>query len=127
MKKVLATVSMLTLLAVVGCGGDDDDKNSSTSTPLAACKSLVAENCSKYFGCYSDAELDAASAVVGNNEADCRTKLEQQTCSEQMLKCDSGETYSSSKAAECLEQLEALSCSEFENGAEPAACETVCT
>ncbi len=125
MKNILAGLSVVALLSVVGCGSDKDD-NSSTSTPAAACKSVVAETCSKYFGCLSKDETDALSASIGNNEADCRTKLEQSACTEQKLKCDSGETYSSSKASECLDQFKSLSCDEFSQGTSPAACDAIC-
>jgi hypothetical protein len=109
-----------------GCGGDDE--GGSAGTPEQACKSYVSVICKKIFGCFSDAELDAAAQFVGNNEADCRTKLEQDSCSEEMTRCDSGETYSSSKADECLDQTQALSCNEIMGvtAATPAACEQVC-
>lgn len=126
MKSAMAALCVVGMLAFVGCGGDDDDKTGGTATAAEACKSIVAELCSKLFGCFSDEELKEAAAVVGNNEADCRTKLEQETCSEQMVKCDSGKTFSSSKASECLTQYKQLSCSETMTGAEPAACDAVC-
>jgi hypothetical protein len=111
-------------LLVGGCGGDDDEG----SSPLAACKSIVQELCSKFYGCFTDAELDLVPGIVGNNEADCRTKYEGEQCSEQMLKCDSGEIYDSSKASECVSQYRSLSCNEFKNPVTPtpAACEQVC-
>jgi hypothetical protein len=124
MKRILAGLSVAALLSVVACGSDKDD--SSTSTPDAACKSIVAELCSKFFGCFTKDELAAAASVVGNNEADCRTKYEQQQCSSQMLKCDSGESYSSSKANECLDQFKSFSCDEFGTGNTPAACDAIC-
>jgi hypothetical protein len=127
MKSAMAALCVVGMLAVVGCGGDDDDnKGGGTGTAAEACKSFVTELCSKFFGCYSDEELDAAAALIGNNEADCRTKLEQSTCSEQMIKCDSGKSFSSSKASECLSQYKQLSCNEVNDGAEPAACDEVC-
>lgn len=125
MKITLAAFGILAALAVSGCG-DDDEEGGGTGDPETACKSVMAELCAKFWGCFSDAELEAASAFVGNNEADCRTKFVQDECGEQMTKCDSGEAFSSSKASECLSQFEALSCDEFGTGNAPAACENVC-
>jgi hypothetical protein len=124
MKKTLASLFVMGMFAVVGCGGDDD--NAGTGTPEEACKSIMAEMCAKFFGCFSKDELALAADVVGANEADCRTKFVQDQCSSQMVKCDSGESYSSSKAKECLDQFKAFSCTEFGQGNTPAACETVC-
>lgn len=130
MKSVLAGLCVVGMFAVIGCGGDDDN-GGGTGTPVEACKSIFAELCSKFYGCLSEAELDAARALdlfpVGNNEADCRTKNEQENCTEQQLQCDSGKTYSSSKASECLNQYKSYSCDEFKTMNEgPAACEAVC-
>jgi hypothetical protein len=130
MKNVLAGLSIVGLFAIVGCGGDDD-KGGGTGTPEAACKSIVAELCSKFYGCLSEAELDAARSLdlfpVGNNEADCRTKNEQEQCTEQQLKCDSGKSYNSGKASECLNQYKSYSCDEFTTQEDsPAACEAIC-
>jgi hypothetical protein len=123
MKIALIVTGLFTMLAAAGCGDDDD---SSTADPLSACKSVVAELCSKFWGCYTDAQLKLVPAIVGNNEADCRTKYEQDRCSEQMLKCDSGESYDSAKASECLSQFKGFSCDEFGMGNIPAACDAVC-
>ena len=118
--------SLLALLVVGGCGGSKDDD--STADPASACKAIVKEICSKFYGCYSDAELTAAASIVGNNEADCRTKFEGDQCNDQKLKCDSGKAYNSGKASECLSQYQSLSCGEFTNTATPppAACDQVC-
>jgi hypothetical protein len=125
MKSTLATMALFAGLVVAGCGGDDD--GDATGNPITACKSLVAETCSKFWGCFTDSELALAVDIVGNNEADCRTKFEQENCTEQMTKCDSGKTFSSAKASECLSQFKALSCGEFTStGTDPAACEAVC-
>jgi hypothetical protein len=123
MKKILAGLCVVGLFAVVGCGSDDDG---GTGTPEAACKSIVAEACKKIFACFTKEELEAAAGIVGNNEADCRTKQEQSTCGSEMVKCDSGESYNSGKASECLDQYKSLSCNEVKSGTEPAACDAVC-
>jgi hypothetical protein len=124
MRKILAGLCVVGAFAVVGCGGDD--KGSETATPLAACQSIVHEICSKYFGCLTKDQRTLLAGVIGNNEADCRTKFEQDNCTDQKLKCDSGETYSSAKAQECLDQYKSYSCDEFGNGNAPAACDAVC-
>jgi hypothetical protein len=129
MKATLTGLLLLGALVVGGCGGDDDEGGG--SDPLSNCKKAVAEICSKFYGCLTDAELDAIRAFVpgvGNNEADCRTGFEGDSCSEQMLKCDSGTTYSAAKANECISQYKSLSCDEFADPATmtPAACEQTC-
>ncbi len=126
MRVALVGGSLLALLIIGGCGGSDD--GDSTADPASACKALVKELCSKFYGCYSDDELAAASTAVGNNETDCRTKLEGEDCGAEQLKCDSGKKYNSDKASECLSQEKSLSCSEFKNSATatPAACDQVC-
>lgn len=125
MKKILAGVCMLGLFAVVGCSSDDKG-GGSAGTPEQACKTLVSALCSKFFGCFTKEEQMAAAALIGNNEADCRTKYEQEQCGAEMVKCDSGETYSSTKAQECIDQYKALSCDEVKDGTTPAACDAVC-
>jgi len=124
MHKTLVGMCLVGLLIVGGCSSKDD--SSSTATPAAACQSIVQEACSKFFGCFTKEQLTALAGTVGNNEADCRDKFEQAQCSAQMLKCDSGMSYSQSKASECLSQFKALSCAEFGNGTSPAACDAVC-
>jgi hypothetical protein len=126
MRITLIGMSLVTLLMVAGCG--DDDADSSTADPATACKAIVAETCSKYFGCFTEAELSLAAATIGNNESDCRTKLGGTSCTAQKLKCDSGKTYSASKASECLDQYKSLSCDEISDPAtaDPAACEQIC-
>jgi hypothetical protein len=118
-------LSLIAVLIIGGCGGSDDN---AAATPAAACKGITTEICSKFYGCFTDEELTAAAAIVGNNEADCRTKFEGDSCSTEMLKCDSGKTYDSAKANECVTQYKSLSCAEFKNPATqtPAACDQVC-
>jgi len=127
MKATLSSLLLFGVLAVGGCGGDDDDG----TDPLTTCKAMVAEICSKFYGCLTEAQLDLLRGLqvnVGNNEADCRTGYEAQECNEQMLKCDSGETYNAANASECVSQYKSLSCDEFANSATmtPAACEQIC-
>ena len=128
MKRALVgLVLALGLASVPGCGSDDDSSSSST---VALCKSLMTELCSKFYGCLSKEILDAAPDTFGNNEADCRTLWIGDQCSSQAAKCDSGEKYDSSAGNECLSQFKSLSCSEadLENGGftPPAACNQVC-
>src|SRR5258706_11990439 len=124
MRNILAGLCLLGALAGVGCSSDD--KGSATANPMDACKAVVAETCAKFFGCLTKDQLTAAAGIVGNNQADCRTKFEQNNCTEQKVKCNSGETYNSAKAQECLDQFKAFSCSEFGMGNTPAACDAVC-
>lgn len=126
MSKTLVGMCLVGLLLVGGCSSKDDSSSSATATPASACASIVQELCAKFFGCFTKDELSASAALVGNNEADCRDKFGQQQCTDQKLKCDSGMTYSQSKATECLNQFKSLSCSEFGNGTSPAACDAIC-
>jgi hypothetical protein len=124
MKKILAGACLFGLLAVVGCGSDDDG-GGGASDPTVACKSANAEICAKFFGCYDQATLDLLADTVGNNEADCKTKLNNENCNAEAVKCPSGTTYDSGAASECLNQIKALNCTEFmnPNTATPASCE----
>jgi hypothetical protein len=130
-KRIFAGIVVLVGLSVVGCGGDD---NNTAADPVATCKQIASTICSKAYNCYSDAELKLAAAFIGNNQADCVTKWEgkdQLNCTTEGTKCDSGETYHSDKASECMQQYEGFSCSEFKGLAtgttvKPAACDQIC-
>jgi ribosome-binding ATPase YchF (GTP1/OBG family) len=126
MTKLVSALCLVGIFSIVGCGGDDDKKGEvNTSDPVAACKAVSAELCSKIFSCLDQAVLDQIAEFVGNNESDCNTKINNENCSAQDVKCDSGTTYDSSAAGECLNQVKALSCKEFESDltATPAACD----
>src|SRR6187399_2957632 len=97
----------LGLLPLNGCGSDDD--GASTGDPVSACKEIFKVTCSKFFGCLSKDEQMLFAEFIGNNEADCNTKLSAD-CTAEMTKCDSGESYSSSAASECISQFKSLSC-----------------
>ncbi len=118
-------VLILFFLGMTGCGSSD---SGSSSDPVATCNQAMEAICSKYFGCFTAAELSASADTVGNNQDDCVTKMEAENCTTEKVKCDSGETYQPDKGSECVSQIKALSCSEFEDQstATPAACELVC-
>jgi hypothetical protein len=126
MTKLVSALCLVGIFSIVGCGGDDDKKGEvNTSDPVAACKALSAEACSKIFGCFDKEILDLLASEVGNNESDCNTKLNNENCTAQAVKCDSGTSYDSAAASECLKQVKALSCDEFQDNATaaPAACD----
>jgi hypothetical protein len=117
------------VLPLNGCG--DDDKDSTSSDPVALCKEAAKTLCSKFFSCYSKEELDASAAFLGNNEADCVTKFsgaDNFNCTTEGTKCDSGESFHADKANECVSQFKSLSCNEITSGnvATPAACDETC-
>lgn len=128
MRKALCVVMLgLGLFPLNGCGGDDKG----SSDPVELCKQAAQAVCSRIFACYSAEELDAASATVGNNEADCVTKIGGKdgfNCTTEGVKCDSGETFRADKANECIDQFQSLSCRELksETSSTPAACEQTC-
>jgi hypothetical protein len=128
----LFAVMILGGMPLVACGGDKDDEGggSSTADPVAACKKLSSTICRKFYNCFTEAELQAAAAIVGNNEADCNTKFNAD-CNPDAVKCDSGETYKPTLAQQCIDSYEAFSCDEvrgFGDGSTqvPAACDQVC-
>jgi hypothetical protein len=123
MKKLLAGLCMVGMFSVVGCGGDDD-KAGDTSNAVAGCKTFADATCAKIFGCFDKAVLDLLAEQFGNNEADCKTKLKSE-CTDTKTQCDSGTSYDSAAANECLKQFNALSCDELSDPATatPAACE----
>jgi hypothetical protein len=125
MKKLLAGLCMVGMFAVVGCGGDDDEKGGDTSTPIAGCNAFADATCKKIFGCFDEAVLDLLAEQFGNNESDCKTKLKKEGCTEAETQCDSGTSYDAAAANECLKQFNALSCDELSDPstATPAACE----
>jgi hypothetical protein len=112
-------------LLPIGCGSDDDDGIS--SDPVGQCKDAAKATCAKFFGCFTSDELSLVAQLVGNNEADCITKFSAD-CNTEGVKCDSGETYSSSAGKECISQIKSLSCDEIKNPATatPAACDQTC-
>lgn len=130
-KAVSISVVLFGFLAAGGCSSSDD----SSSDPVAECKKGASTICSKFFSCFSQAELDLLVDTVGNNKADCITKWEgpdQLNCTPEGVKCDSGKTYHADKASECESQFEAFSCTEFKGfatgaTATPAACDAVCS
>jgi hypothetical protein len=124
MKLTWAVISGVFCLAIAGCGSSD----SSSSDPVATCNSAAEAICDKYYGCFTQAQLAASADVVGNNKADCVTKFEGESCTTEKVKCDSGQTYQPDKGTECVSQVKALSCSEFQdpNTATPAACTETC-
>ena len=124
MKRALVgLVLALGLASVPGCGSDDD-----SSSPMSDCKSFYSAMCAKFYGCFTKDELAPFAEIVGNNEADCRTKWQGENCTTEKVKCDSGETYDPSAAKECISQFKSLSCDEFssDTAATPAACDQFC-
>lgn len=112
----------------LGCGGSDD-KEGTSSDPVAQCKEAAKAMCAKFFGCFSKEELSAVAQLVGNNEADCNTKFSASfMCNAEGVKCDSGETYDAAAGNECISQIKSLSCEEFKSDATatPAACDLTC-
>jgi hypothetical protein len=128
---------MRKLLAVLACGlgiwafgacGSSGDGTGGVSDPVEACKQVKAVTCDKIFGCFTEAELDAAQPIIGLNATDCRDKL-QPPCTPDNSNCDSGETYHADKAQACLDGVKTLSCNDIKKDPIPkaAACDQVCT
>ncbi|HVY27643.1 MAG TPA: hypothetical protein VHB79_13910 [Polyangiaceae bacterium] len=123
MKQFLAGLLVFGALGSVACGSDDDGNE--TVTPEAACQSEVATICSKIWGGCVDSP-SSTPVLWGLNEADCRTKYEQNRCSAAMVECGAGETYNQAKAQECLDQYKAMSCDQLKKLVPPSACGATC-
>ena len=127
MNKALFVVLLGLGLLPIGCGSDDDDGVS--NDPVGQCKDAAKATCAKFFGCFTNDELNLFAQLVGNNEADCVTKFSESfMCNAEGVKCDSGETYNSATGKECINQIKSLSCDEIKNPATatPAACNQTC-
>ena len=110
MQKTLVGMCLVGLLMVGGCSSKSDD--SGAADPVSACKSFAGAICSKVFGCFSKDQQALLVDEFGNNQSDCNTKLSA-NCTTEMTKCDSGTSYDSANASECLHQVQSLSCAEF--------------
>lgn len=126
--KSLFAMGLLTLPLITGCSGSDDDDGGSggASTPVEGCQSLYDVLCESIFGCFSSDELN--SDVVGLNEADCKTKLTTNECTDIKTRCDSGKAYQPATGQQCIDQTSALSCEQLDsilsgNSDGPSACE----
>ena len=119
MKQFLAGLLVFGALGSAACGSDD--KGNETVTYEAACQSGAAAVCSKVYSCNDN----PPPLLWGHNEADCRTKLEQnQNCEKKQ--CPSGTTYNQAKAQECLDQYRSLTCDQASSLIPPAACNAIC-
>ena len=127
---VIKFFGVLTCVVMAGLSVSACSSDSGGSDPVSKCKELAAATCEKYYNCFSEEELTAASAGVGNNKADCVDKQGSQ-CNADSAKCDSGEAFHSDKADACISGFQAFSCDEFRGlgttTQSPAACDQVCS
>ncbi len=108
MRRSLAAVVLF--LGLVGCGGSD------TSNPVAACDSFVTAACNRASACM-DLGTTSVSQCITNGEANvgCATAV-----------CPAGTTFNSSAASQCVNDVNAESCTDIGNGVTPASCSTGC-
>lgn len=110
MKKQVAVgvVVVIGLLGAVGCGSDGG------LSPREGCEQLNATVCERIYACYTADELAADGFPA--SEAACVTEQQQQSgCAQQTTAnaCTGSETYHADQAGDCVDQLGALSCSQF--------------
>lgn len=115
------TLVLTVAAAMVGCGGGG------ASPAMEQCKQLKATDCHKIYLCDEAAAL-RSNVNAGPTEADCISK-QQAFCSSQPL-CDNGGTFNATLGQQCLDEFEALMCSEAV-GADgnltfPASCAASC-
>ncbi len=103
-------------VTLLGCGGS----GSSTSDPVAACKSVFTTVCNKLFQCNP-----SGAAQLYGTAASCESSLSS-GCSAGNASCPSGTSYSASAASTCINDYGAESCTDIQNGVTPASCSKVC-
>lgn len=94
------------VFGLAACGGDP--------TPKEACNDLSAALCSRFYACFTDAEI--AAAQLPPTEAGCVTKYQTDFgCSAQTVEntCDGNEKYHGSYADSCVDQVNGLDCSQL--------------
>jgi len=121
MNRLFVLAAATLALALSACGG---------ASPEQQCKDAAAAACNKLYTCYTGAELDAIKMVYGATEADCNTYLTNaQSCSTKTSTsnaCESGKTYDSAAASQCISDFKALACDALKAGMTPSSCNNVC-
>ncbi|MCE9577399.1 MAG: hypothetical protein K8W52_29895 [Deltaproteobacteria bacterium] len=109
------------------------DDAATGTTARAACEDAQAALCERFYSCFTAEELTAAGLPA--TEAACTAMFtEMAGCATQTSAniCDPGETYHPERAADCLDQYSALTCSLIRDGSEDQidaatpACAAVC-
>lgn len=109
-------LAVVIAVAVTGCGS-----SSSTSDPVAACKSVFSTVCNKLFQC----NPTSAGEVYGTASS-CASTLSA-GCNSSNTSCPSGTSYNSGNASTCINDYGNESCTDVGNGTIPASCSKVCT
>ncbi len=99
-------------MASVGCGGD--------ASPQDLCDDGTVALCGFLYECLDAAQLAAAGYPA--TEAACVD--EQGASCESNTGCDPGETFNADKAEECIDEIDALTCTDQLS---TPACTQVCT
>lgn len=124
----IGMVVVVGLLATVGCGSEGG------LSPREGCEQLNATLCERIYACYTADEI--AASGFPSSEAACVTAQQQESgCAQQTTAnaCTGSEKYHADQAGDCVDQLGALSCSQFRDpqvlfnlDAVAPACSKVC-
>jgi hypothetical protein len=121
-KMVRSSLAAAALALSGACGSD-------SLSPREACDQTVEVVCTKLFECLTEGERQIFGLTT---EAACISNGKQNAgCAEATLDnaCQGSETYHGAQAAECLDQIEALSCGQARDGnveEDAPACAEVC-
>lgn len=104
------------------CGGSSSPFGGGSLSFGDACKKAAAVYCQKAFACGPDSALSSLAEEYGS-QAQCALELEK-TCAKDGP-CASEQRYHGDKANQCLTEIAALPCTQFDDT--PAACDEVCS
>ncbi len=92
--------------------------SSDTSNPSAACNSALSAVCNKASSCNGLGTI-SVSECISLGSSSCTNAA-----------CPSGKTFSSSAASQCINDINALSCTDanndYTNGTLPSSCDLIC-
>lgn len=117
MRNISLLGSSVIALVVGACGGD--------LAPREACEEAASALCSRFYACYSAAELSAG--MFPATEGECVTMFQADCAMEtEATVCEMGETYDGGAAADCVDQVGDLTCAQLRDQAATAAATSAC-
>jgi len=112
----------LGLNGLEGCGSNGNDL-----TPQTACNEEVSALCNWGNHCGGVAALTALGGYT--SVQDCITKMQASQCTGTNAQCDTGKTFHTDKAQQCIDGTNSMACpssSSSTTPSTPAACDQVC-